>query len=140
LTSNGSVPTVRTAGLAALGLVILAGCARAAFTEADEGEIRELSRGAEFSLSLPLVDSNPWPDPVIQGAFIRVLDRSIDPKKGRQVITFKVEGAGDADLRIPGFRSSPDSTEREFVLYLRIKGTADGTEKSPHAHPKPQNH
>jgi hypothetical protein len=123
----------------AAGLMILAGCAHKVFTEADEGEIRELSRGAEFSLSLPMVDSTPWPDPVIQGAFIRVLGRSIDAKKGREVITFMVEGAGEADLRIPGYRQSQDSPEREFVLYVRIKGPPDGTEgKFPSAHPKPQ--
>jgi len=140
VTRSERTPARGRSSLLTAGLLVLAGCAHKVFTEADEGEIKELSRGAEFSLSLPLVGSTPWPDPVIQGAFIRVLGRSVDPRKGREVITFKVEGAGEADLRIPSFRSSPDSPEREFVLYVRIRGASDGAEtKYPPAHPKSQN-
>lgn len=120
-------------------LAILGGCANAVFTEADDGEIKEVSRGAEFSISLPLIDSKPCPDPLIEGAFVRVVGRSIDEKNGRDIIQLKAEGGGDADIHIPAFRRTPESAAGEFVLRIRVKGGPDGSSgRSPQDHPKPQ--
>lgn len=117
-------------------LVLLAGCAHPVYTEKDDGEIREISRGTEFSISLPRTDSKPVPDPLIQGAFIIVTGRSTDEGAGRDTIELRAEGTGEADIRIPGFRPGQESPGGDYLLRVRVKGGNDpGIRSKEHSKP-----
>lgn len=85
---------------------LLGGCAGLMFTEADQGQTKEISRGASFTISLPAAQSATWAEPKIQGTFIRLVDRHMEASTGREVFEFKAERLGEGDLRIPPLSSS----------------------------------
>lgn len=126
--------------LVAAGLALLGGCADPVFTEADEGQEREVSRGAAFSVILPGVSSAPRPDPVIAGAYIRFVDRHIEGDPPREIFRFVAEGQGESDIRIPPSPSPGGSAQLEYVIRVRIRqhqaGSSSGGPSAPSPPPK----
>ena len=108
------------AGLAAACLMSLVGCAGVAFTESDQGTLKEVERGAEFSVSLPASASARPTDPQMKGTILRLVDSRRN--ENRDVYTFQAEGLGETELRIPG----PKGKEpRDFVIRVRVKSGSD---------------
>ncbi|HVR82957.1 MAG TPA: hypothetical protein VMU54_01515 [Planctomycetota bacterium] len=103
-------------GMGAATLLLLWGCARTAFNEADLGRTVEVEQGSEFSISLPRVPSGDRKPPEIRGALIRFLDKRAEPGVDQESFRFLAEGAGDAEIRIAG----SDSTVLEFVILVRV--------------------
>ena len=107
-------------GLIAACLALLSGCAGLVFTEADQGQIREVARGTAFSVSLPAIKNSPRPEPKIQGAFLRFLGRRAEESSGREVFEFQADGLGEGDIRIPPPASSAGRAEPEVVIRVRV--------------------
>jgi hypothetical protein len=103
-------------GIRAATLLLLSGCAKTAFNEADLGRTVDVDQGSEFSISLPRVPSGDRKPPEIRGALVRFLDRRAEPGVDQESFRFIAEGAGDAEIRIAG----TDPTVLEFVILVRV--------------------
>lgn len=107
-------------GIRGAGLLLLWGCARAAFTEADLGRTVEVEQGTEFTISLPRVPSGDRKAPEVRGALIRLLDRRPEEGVDLENFHFVAEGSGDGEIRIAG----SDQTVPEFVILVRVHRAA----------------
>lgn len=110
---------IRGAVVAAAGLTLLGGCGTITFTDADLGQTRDVARGSTFVISLPAVPSASRPNPKMEGALIRFVQRRTD-EEGREVFEFQAVGAGDGDIRIPPPPSSAGNSAPEYVLRVRV--------------------
>jgi hypothetical protein len=97
-------------------LLLLSGCAKTVFHEADLGRTVEVDQGSEFSIALPRVPSGDRKPPEIRGALIRFLDKRAETGADQESFRFLAEGAGDAEIRIAG----SDPTVLEFVILVRV--------------------
>lgn len=112
-------------------LVVLAGCADPVFTEADEGQDREVARGSSFSISIPGSAVARRPDPQISGAFIRLSDRRLEGDPPREIFRFVAEGQGESDIRIAPPAGPEGASQLEYVIRVRIRPAAGPGAPSP---------
>jgi len=108
------------------------------FTESDDGEIREVSQGSDFTITLPIWkgDQAARPAPTVQGAFINLTERHVDGDEGREVFKFNAVGAGDAEIHIAVAPAEDGSPQKDFLIRVRIKASPGRSKSSGAAPPK----
>jgi hypothetical protein len=133
--------SVRQAVLLISCFALPSGCAEPVFTEADEGYTREVSRGSSFSISVPALQAAPRPAPIIEGGYVRLLDRHIEGRPPREVFRFSADGVGEIDIRFSSPIGPEGQLQVDYVIRVRIMTGSPGTQGGvslPGA--KPPNH
>lgn len=107
-------------------LIALGGCGGLVFSEADNGQTKEVFLGTVFSVSLPPSSQNRGP--VLKGTIIRFLGRHIDESSRQDIFEFKAERLGEDEIRISA------RPEVEYVLHVNIKSASDEPSVLMHQH------
>jgi hypothetical protein len=118
------------AGISAFLVIALGGCADIVFSEADEGQTRDLFLGTTFSVSLPA--SSEERRPQLKGTIIRFLGCHLDESTGRDVFEFKAQGLGEDTIGIRRAHGGPAG--KEYFLHVRIKSVSDEPSVQMHQH------
>ncbi len=118
LQGTGAAPIRDGRAFLLAGVLLLGGCGANRFTESDDGEMRTVTQGETFFVSLASPGKTSAGEPRLEGSAVQFVSRSSD--SGRDVYRFFAQGVGETDIRIRV--SSGESRDiPEYVLRINVE-------------------